>query len=73
MEPFGACGRDDSRSSPGSHTWSEGDQEKTPKVPGDGGDCVGSESNSAHQETPEHEDSDEDEKVDAPPGRVRGD
>lgn len=65
MEQFLACGSDHSGSSSGSHTLSEGDEEKTPKVPGDGDDRASSEWNSAHTETRDHEDSeeDEDEKV----------
>lgn len=65
MEQFLPCGSDHSGSTSGSHTLSEGDEEKTPEVRGDGDDCVSSEWNSAHKETPVHEDSeeDEDEKV----------
>lgn len=66
MEQFLPCGSDHNGATSGSHTLSEGDEEKTPKVPGDGDDCVSSEWSGAHKETPEHEDSeeDEDEKVD---------
>lgn len=75
MEQFLACGSDrsGSSSSSGSHTLSEGDEEKTPKVPGDGDDRAGSQWNGAHAETRDHEDSeeDEDEKVNGG-GIVRG-
>lgn len=66
MEQFLPCGSDHNGSTSGSQTLYEGDEEKTPKVPGDGDDCVSSEWSGAHKETPEHEDSeeDEDEKVD---------
>lgn len=66
MEQFLPYGSDHSGSTSGSNTLSEADEEKTPKVPGDGDDCVGSEWNSARKETPGHGDSeeDEDEKVD---------
>lgn len=65
MEQLLPCGSDHSGSTSGSHTLSEGDGEKTPKVPGDGAECVRSERDSTHKETPEHGDSeeDEDEKV----------
>lgn len=74
MEQFLAGGSDHSGSSSGSHTLSEGDEEKTPKVPGDGDDRASSEWNSAHTETRDHEDSEEDEDEDEKVNRaiIRG-
>lgn len=54
MEPLRPCASDHSRS----HLSSKGDEEKTPKVTGDGDNCVSSDWT---KETPEQEDSEEDE------------
>lgn len=58
MEPLLPCASDHSRSPSGSHLSSKGDEEKTPKVTGDGDNCVSSDWT---KETPEQEDSEEDE------------
>ncbi|TNM92190.1 hypothetical protein fugu_019202 [Takifugu bimaculatus] len=58
MEPLLPCASDHSRSPSGSHLSSKGDEEKTPKVTGGGDNCVSSDWT---RETPEQEDSEEDE------------
>ncbi|TWW66311.1 Microtubule-associated serine/threonine-protein kinase 4 [Takifugu flavidus] len=63
MEPLLPCASDHSRSPSGSHLSSKGDEEKTPKVTGGGDNCVSSDWT---RETPEQEDSEEDEYEKAP-------
>lgn len=58
MEPLRPCASDHGRSPSGSHLSSKGDEEKTPKVTGDGDKRVSSDWT---KETPEQEDSEEDE------------